>query len=73
MARALMAAPTTTFPLSLPPVTRALVGLAQIVLVWETRRASRQALKQLDHHMLRDIGLDPTTAGAEAAKPFWQA
>ncbi len=73
MARALTAAPMTTLPLSLPPVTRALVGLAQIVLVWETRRTSRQALKQLDTHMLRDIGLDTTTAGVEAAKPFWKA
>lgn len=73
MARALTAAPMTSLPLSLPPVTRALVGLAQIVLIWETRRAGRNALKRLDTHMLRDIGLDTTTAGDEAAKPFWQA
>ena len=76
MARALMAAHATlpaTLPLSLPPLTRALVGLAQIVLIWETRRTGRHALKALDAYLLRDIGLDIATAQAEAVKPFWQA
>ena len=72
MARAFMAAPTT-LPLSLPPLRRALVAVAQIVLAWETRRAGRLALKGLDADMLRDIGLDAAAADLEAAKPFWQA
>jgi uncharacterized protein YjiS (DUF1127 family) len=33
--------------------------------------ATRRALARLDGHMLKDIGLDPLSARAEAEKPFW--
>ena len=36
------------------------------------RRAQRQLLARLDPHLLRDIGLDATTAAEECAKPFWR-
>jgi uncharacterized protein YjiS (DUF1127 family) len=57
----------------LPPLSRIAFAVAQIVLAWETRRHTRTALKRLDDHMLRDIGLDPIEAEGEAVKPFWQA
>lgn len=37
------------------------------------RRRERATLARLDTHILRDIGVDPVTAAAEAAKPFWKA
>ena len=72
MARALIAPPTTT-SLSLPPLSKALISLAQVVLAWETRRAGRHALRNLDARMLQDVGLDAHIADLEAHKPFWQA
>lgn len=34
-------------------------------------RRSRQALARLDAHLLRDVGLTPDRARAEAARPVW--
>jgi uncharacterized protein YjiS (DUF1127 family) len=39
---------------------------------WLQRRRSRQALGDLDHRLLRDIGLTPSEAIAESAMPFWK-
>jgi uncharacterized protein YjiS (DUF1127 family) len=39
---------------------------------WLQRRRSRQALRDLDHRLLRDIGLTPSEAIAESAMPFWK-
>ncbi|WP_413874758.1 DUF1127 domain-containing protein [Albidovulum sp.] len=39
---------------------------------WSDRRQSRIALGRLNAHLVRDIGLDPLTAEAEAARPFWR-
>ena len=50
-------------------VTRMLQAMSRV----QQRRRERQSLARLDTHMLRDIGLDPDDAQAEAAKPFWQA
>ncbi len=36
------------------------------------RQRTRRALAELDHHLLRDIGVTFTEAQAEAAKPFWE-
>ncbi|NJS39781.1 MAG: DUF1127 domain-containing protein [Rhodobacteraceae bacterium] len=36
------------------------------------RRRDRALLARLDSHLLRDIGIDPEDAKAEAAKPFWR-
>ncbi|WP_035691369.1 DUF1127 domain-containing protein [Azospirillum halopraeferens] len=41
--------------------------------MWRERSAYRRALARMDAHLLADIGLDETTARAEAAKPFWKA
>lgn len=66
-------AQTLTLNRPLPPLSRIAFAVAQTVLAWENRRHTRTALKRLDDHMLRDIGLDPIEADDEVAKPFWQS
>lgn len=56
----------------LPPLSRAAVFLANLVVVWEVRRRSRKQLLALDARLLRDVGLDQMTAGHEAVQPFWR-
>jgi uncharacterized protein YjiS (DUF1127 family) len=36
------------------------------------RRHQREALRELDDHLLCDIGKTRREAAAEAAKPFWR-
>jgi uncharacterized protein YjiS (DUF1127 family) len=36
------------------------------------RQQQRRALRELDRHTLRDIGITPDQARSEARKPFWQ-
>jgi uncharacterized protein YjiS (DUF1127 family) len=55
----------------LPPLANVVFTLAVSVLKWEERRQTRRSLKQLDAHMLRDIGISQAEAHAEATKPFW--
>jgi uncharacterized protein YjiS (DUF1127 family) len=62
----------TSFPASLPPVSRLLVTLALMVARWDDRSRSRQSLSRLDAHLIRDIGLDAAEAAEETAKPFWR-
>jgi uncharacterized protein YjiS (DUF1127 family) len=57
---------------NLPLVAGLAVKFAVAVTLWDTRRRSRQALKDLEPHLLRDIGLDRLSAQAEASKPYWQ-
>ncbi|MES2814354.1 MAG: DUF1127 domain-containing protein, partial [Pseudomonadota bacterium] len=49
-------------------IARTLATLTEIL----ARRRDRNRLRQLDAHLLRDIGLDPLEARRECAKPFWQ-
>jgi len=56
----------------LPPLSRLAFAVALTVFTWENRRRTRHALKRLDGHILRDIGLDPHAAESEAQKPFWR-
>jgi len=53
-------------------VARAGSSLLTLVLTWNFRHRSRHSLARLTSHQLRDIGLDPASAHAEAAKPFWR-
>lgn len=39
---------------------------------WLERRRQRRALRDLDDHLLRDIGLDRSDALREGRKPFWR-
>ena len=42
------------------------------LLAWQERARSRQMLRGLDDHMLRDIGIDRSVAEAEGSTPFWR-
>lgn len=42
------------------------------LFTWMERARQRQALAALDHHLLKDIGLNRTDVAAEVQKPFWQ-
>jgi uncharacterized protein YjiS (DUF1127 family) len=42
------------------------------LLLWHERAQQRRHLAQLDHHMLRDIGISRADAVGEAQKPFWR-
>ena len=57
---------------SLPKLARICVTAAVAVTVWDMRRRTRRTLARLDPHELRDIGLTPGMARAEANKPFYQ-
>lgn len=57
---------------TLPALSRVAVQVAWYYLLWTQRRKSRMRLKDLDDHMLRDIGLTPRQAIDEATKPFWR-
>jgi uncharacterized protein YjiS (DUF1127 family) len=52
--------------LRLPDLPAAMVRAARL-------RRSRAALRRLDPHLLRDIGLSETEAEAEARRPVWDA
>ncbi|WP_103333522.1 DUF1127 domain-containing protein [Pseudotabrizicola formosa] len=59
-------------PASLPPLSRLVLAAAVRVMTWEVRRRTRKDLTRLTPHLLRDIGVDPMTAQAEANRRFWQ-
>lgn len=64
--------PTQALPAPLPPLSRLLVRLALIWAEWEDRARGRRALRHLDPHLLRDIGLNAPAAQEEIAKLFWR-
>ncbi len=41
--------------------------------LWQTRRTSRNHLRQMDKRLLKDIGVTPMDALNEFRKPFWRA
>ena len=59
---------------ALAPVARpSVAGLVVTVERWLARHAQRRALLVLDASLLKDIGVSPAEAWAEAHKPFWRA
>ncbi|NYZ15952.1 DUF1127 domain-containing protein [Azospirillum sp. RWY-5-1] len=46
--------------------------LRAILVRWLERRRQRLALRDLDHHLLRDIGISRSDARREGRKPFWR-
>lgn len=50
------------------------LGLLWLVLLegWLERRRQRLALRALNDHLLRDIGVSRADAAREASKPFWR-
>jgi uncharacterized protein YjiS (DUF1127 family) len=61
-----------TFDRPLPPMARFLYGLTLVVFRWEERQRTRRNLRELDDHLLRDIGIPPDVAWREGQKRFWQ-
>jgi uncharacterized protein YjiS (DUF1127 family) len=47
-------------------------GVLRLWRRWSENKCTRQALRRLDPHMLRDIGYDPSDARDEYTKRFWQ-
>ena len=59
---------------ALPRVPAHWLRRSQLMLArFAARRRQRQALAVLDARLLRDVGITPDQARAEAAKPFWRA
>jgi uncharacterized protein YjiS (DUF1127 family) len=52
---------------------RAGSGFGGLLLTWSERLRHRRTLRQLDDHLLSDIGLSRALAEAESQKPFWRA
>ncbi|MBF0279929.1 MAG: DUF1127 domain-containing protein [SAR324 cluster bacterium] len=48
------------------------VSKLEMFSVWMDRSRQRQALLNLDDHLLADIGLDRDTVIGESSKNFWQ-
>ena len=55
----------------LSPVIHLALRLVVVLAKWEERRRTRKHLKDLDDHILNDIGLTRHIAEKEAARPFW--
>lgn len=55
-----------------PVLARLAIAVAVAVTLWNLRRRSRAALAVLEPHLLKDIGLTPEDARAEAQRRFWQ-
>ncbi len=50
-------------------------GLVRVfdgLFAWQQRAADRRALRAMDDHLLRDIGLSRADIEAEVSKPFWR-
>ena len=57
-----------------PSAIGALLGDATAMInVWRFRRGERRTIRQLDDHMLRDIGVDRFSAEEIGARAFWKA
>ncbi|MBT3239030.1 MAG: hypothetical protein HOK06_02850 [Rhodospirillaceae bacterium] len=47
--------------------------LADLLIFWQRRATERQRLRDMDSHLLDDIGLQRRDAIREGGKPFWMA
>jgi uncharacterized protein YjiS (DUF1127 family) len=61
--------PDAARPRSLPRLS---FNLSATIRIWIARSHQRQALAELNDHLLRDIGVTRHEALREAAKPFWR-
>lgn len=56
----------------LPSAAHVLITLAVAVTKWDRYRRTRKALKGLEPHLLKDVGLTSDSARHEIEKPFWR-
>lgn len=53
-------------------IWRALVAVADMLYLWQTRIEERRLLASMDDRLLRDIGISRYDATREADKGFWR-
>jgi uncharacterized protein YjiS (DUF1127 family) len=56
----------------LPLLSAIALRIAVVLAKWSERRRTRLALRQLDDHLLQDVGLKRHVAYKEARRMFWQ-
>lgn len=72
-ASALRHAPTLGGDLGLlASVARAPSAVFGTLLTWQMRANERARLAEMEAHRLEDMGISPSEARREAAKPFWR-
>ncbi|MEX0759186.1 MAG: DUF1127 domain-containing protein [Tistlia sp.] len=52
--------------------SQAVPALVQLLLLWQERSNQRLRLRELDDHMLKDLGISRDQAWRESEKPFWR-
>ena len=55
----------------LTPTADLALRVAVVLVKWQHNWRTRRHLKDMDGHMLKDIGLTPEQARKEAQRPFW--
>mgnify|MGYP003836249021 CR=1 FL=1 len=55
-----------------PARSHPLARLWALLLTWQRRADERQALREMDSRLRRDIGVSESDVLAEASKPFWR-
>jgi uncharacterized protein YjiS (DUF1127 family) len=53
-------------------VRRFLAKILETLVIWQERADQRHALRDLNPHLLKDIGISRADAYREARKPFWR-
>ena len=51
---------------------RTLLHVVETLILWSERASQRRRLRELDGHMLKDIGLSGADVERESSKWFWQ-
>lgn len=65
--------PTSSAPATAPKRRVGIFSRAlESLVMWQERAEQRQALRELDSRMLKDIGVSAIDAAKEAYKPFWR-
>ena len=54
------------------PLLAGLQSVVRNVLQWDQRSRQRQALADLDDHLLKDVGITRSAATGEVRQPFWR-
>jgi uncharacterized protein YjiS (DUF1127 family) len=52
---------------------RLVLGIVNLLVVWQQRLENRTCLQDMGEARLRDIGLTRAEARRESEKPFWRA
>ena len=50
----------------------AIVRLFELLMEWQDRARQRHHLRELNDHLLRDMGISRADVEYEASKPFWR-